>query len=132
MDTTCSTLSILLNQTSGRLQVPLAQACALVGLSSKTWRNRASEGRPPFPSTMPPRRVDLRDLADFIDTRRPVAPQPPSLQQVVEEEKEESRVRRGKYGEDAKARAAASKAKRQAAAAKARAARAAKLEGVAA
>lgn len=52
------------------MQVPLATACPLAGISSKTWRNYESQGRAPFPATPAPRRVDLRDLAEYIDGRR--------------------------------------------------------------
>lgn len=85
MSVSNTTLDILLAKTGGRLSVKLDEACLLFdGTTAKSYRNKKSLGREPFPSFGHPLHVDLRDLADAIDARRAgarsvqrVIPQPP-------------------------------------------------------
>lgn len=66
-----TTIEILLAKTGGRLSLKLDEACALFdGTSAKSYRNKKSLGRAPFPSFGHPLHVDLRDLAAAIDARR--------------------------------------------------------------
>lgn len=69
MDTR-TTLDFLLSQTGGRIQIPLAEACAIAGTTEKTYRNLKWLGAAPFPASARPARVDVRDLAAFFDARR--------------------------------------------------------------
>ncbi|OZA32051.1 MAG: hypothetical protein B7X82_14490 [Hydrogenophilales bacterium 17-64-65] len=68
---TTTTLALLLAQVSGRLSIKLDEACALFdGTTAKSYRNKKSLGREPFPSFGHPLHVDLRDVAAAIDARR--------------------------------------------------------------
>lgn len=79
---TASSLSLVLAASNGQIFTPLRLACAIAGLAEKTWRNRESAGKPPFPATPAsagPRRVDARDLAAYLDSLR-VSPLPTPTQ----------------------------------------------------
>lgn len=70
-----STVYLLMAATSGQVRLPLKTACFLAGIKEKTYRNWESQGKPlPFQCTPASligcRRVDVRDLADYLDRLR--------------------------------------------------------------
>lgn len=65
------TLELVLAQTGGALQTSIEVACRIAGISHKTFRNLDSRGIAPFPAAPgKPRRVDVRDIAEYLDARR--------------------------------------------------------------
>lgn len=80
MSANSSTLDMVLSLTGGQVLIPLKRACEIAGLAIKTWRNREYAGKPiPFPATQGIRRVDVRDLAAYLDSIRPAGVSEPTL-----------------------------------------------------
>lgn len=95
--TVIQTIDLLLAATGGQILIPLSRACQLAGFKDKTWRNKSSAGAAPFPATSTaPLRVDVRDLAVFIDSCRnsqKIKPSAPNSDVLTEGERKRGRGR---------------------------------------
>jgi hypothetical protein len=82
---TPSSLDLVLSATHGQLLAPLSRACEIAGFSPKTYRNKESAGKVlPFPATPGHRRVDVRDLAAYLDSLRACSSPPSTPTQANE------------------------------------------------
>ena len=68
--TPTSTLDLLLAKFGGQLLISFAAAAKIIGMPEQTARNKLSRGQFPIPTILVGARrlVDIRDLADYIDS----------------------------------------------------------------